>query len=82
MPGAKRPSLVSMKYSTSAEITGGIAIGNSTRPIRAVAHLERMYQMPRLKLAASRVAMRLVAKAMLRLWLMAWNQSGLLTSAS
>ncbi|MNO09808.1 hypothetical protein D3C81_2332550 [compost metagenome] len=57
-------------------------MGNSTRPISAVASFERMYQMPRLKLAASRVAMILVAKAMVRLWLMAWNQSGLLTSAS
>ncbi|MCY1185735.1 hypothetical protein D9M73_265420 [compost metagenome] len=63
-------------------VMNGIAIGSSTRPINAVAHLERMYQMPRLKLAASKVAMMLVAKAMVRLWLMALNQSGLLISAS
>ena len=71
-----------MKYRTSAEITGGMAMGSSTRPISKVARRERRYQMPRLKLTASRVAIRLVAVAMARLWPMLDSQSGLLSSAS
>lgn len=76
------PSLVSMKYSTRAEITGGIAMGSSTRPINSVARRERRYQMPRLKLTASKVAIRLVAVAMARLWPVLDSQSGLLSRAS
>ncbi|MNZ15222.1 hypothetical protein D3C78_321670 [compost metagenome] len=71
-----------MKYSTRAEITGGMAMGSSTRPISTVARRERRYQMPRLKLTARAVAMMLVAKAMPRLWRMLAIHSGLPSRAS
>ncbi|MCY1249639.1 hypothetical protein D9M72_631910 [compost metagenome] len=82
MPGAYLPRLVSMKYSTNAEITGGMAMGSSTRPISTFARRERRYQMPRLKLTASAVAITQVAVATIRLWLMLDSHSGLLSSAS
>ncbi|MCY1408013.1 hypothetical protein D9M71_233280 [compost metagenome] len=71
-----------MKYRTIAEIIGGIAIGSSTRPISRVARRERRYQMPRLKLTASAVAITQVAVATIRLWLMLDSHSGLPSSAS
>ncbi|MDT4884698.1 hypothetical protein FQZ97_1208670 [compost metagenome] len=77
-----RPRLVSMKYRTSAEITGGMAMGSNTRPIIRVARRERRYQMPRLKLTARVVAIRLVAKAMVRLCRMLASQSGFPSRAS